>query len=108
MAHKQHRACDARPLDGRVRDAEPEARGGGLRRGARRQEGKTPLHGAAWRGWEAGVRALLECKADVEARDKVRSGRGGLRFRAGKECQAVVFSKGSAECGRERSRISAA
>ena len=59
-------------------------------------------------GWEAGVRALLECKADVEARDEVRSGRGGLRFRAGKECQAVVFSKGSAECGRERSRISAA
>ena len=48
--------------------------GAGLRRGARRQAGQTPLHVAASSGSEAGVRVLVECKADVEARDKVGSG----------------------------------
>ena len=52
-----------------------------MRRGARRQDGWTPLHRAALRGSKV-VRALVECKADVEARNKVRSGRGRiLRFR---------------------------
>ena len=60
----------------------PGVAGAWLRRGARRQAGQTPLHGAAWCGSKAVVRALVECKADVEARDKVRSGRGRvLRFR---------------------------
>ena len=59
----------------------PGVAGAGLRRGARRQAGQTPLHVAASSGSEAGVRVLVECKADVEARDKVGSGRGGLRFR---------------------------
>ena len=53
-----------------------------MRRGARRQDGWTPLHRAALRGSKEVVRALVECKADVEARNKVRSGRGRiLRFR---------------------------
>ena len=56
--------------------------GAGLRRGARLQDGRTPLHRAALRGSEAVVGALLECKADVEARDKVRRGMWSvLRFR---------------------------
>ena len=62
--------------------------GAGLRRGARRQAGQTPLHVAASSGSEAGVRVLVECKADVEARDKVRSGRCGLRFRVREGCTA--------------------
>ena len=45
--------------------------GAGLRRGAGRQDGQTPLHLAAACGSKAGVRALVECKADVDARDKV-------------------------------------
>ena len=60
----------------------PGVAGAGLRRGARRQAGQTPLHVAASSGSEAGVRVLVECKADVEARDKVQIGRGRvLRFR---------------------------
>ena len=59
----------------------PGVAGAGLRRGARRQDGRTPLHWAAESGSEEVVRALVECKADVEARDEVRSGRGGLKFR---------------------------
>ena len=56
--------------------------GAGLRRGARRQDGRTPLHGAAESGSEKAVRALVQCKADVDVRDKVRDGRGRvLRFR---------------------------
>ena len=58
--------------------------GAGLRRGARRQDGQTPLHWAASSGSEGVVLALVECKADVEARSKVLSGRGcGLRFHVG-------------------------
>ena len=54
----------------------------GLRRGAGRQAEETPLHRAAESGSEGGLRALLECKADLDARDKVRRGRGCcLRFR---------------------------
>ena len=62
------------------------------------------------------MRALVECKADVEARDKVRCGRGGLRLRVREagvemECQGAVFRGGGVECGmctgeRERSWIS--
>ena len=44
-------------------------------RGAGRQARQTPLHVAASSGSEEVVRALVECKADVEARVKVRSGR---------------------------------
>ena len=66
----------------------PGVAGAGLRRGARRQAGQTPLHVAASSGSEAGVRVLVECKADVEARDKVGSGRGGLRFRVREGCTA--------------------
>ena len=55
----------------------PGVAGAGLRRGARRQGGRTPLHGVEASRYEseAVVRALLECKADVDARDKVGSGR---------------------------------
>ena len=49
--------------------------GSGLRRGAGRQDGGTPLHRAAESGSEEGVRALVEWKADVNARDQVQSGR---------------------------------
>ena len=42
----------------------------------RRQGGRTPLLLAAVKGSKDGVRALVECKADVEARDEVLSGRG--------------------------------
>ena len=57
-------------------------KGPSLRRGAGRQDGRTPLHRAAEGGSEAVVRALLECKADLKARDEVRNGRGcGLRLR---------------------------
>ena len=60
----------------------PGVAGAGLRRGARRQDGWTPLHGAAESGSEEVVRALVECKADVEARDKVLWGMWSvLRFR---------------------------
>ena len=69
---------------GTLQHAGAEAQGvAGLRRGARRQGGRTPLHGVKASRFEseAGVRALVECKADVEARDEVRSGRGRvLRF----------------------------
>ena len=58
--------------------------GAGLRRGALRQDGRTPLHGAAESGSDSSeevVCALVECKADVEARDKVRRGMWSvLRF----------------------------
>ena len=57
----------------------PGVAGEGLRRGVRRQDGWTPLHRAALRGSKEVVRALVECKADVEAQAKVRSGRGRMR-----------------------------
>ena len=64
---------------GTLRHAVAEAQGvagAGLRRGARWQDWQSPLHGAAESGSEGVVRALVECKAEVEARDKVRSGEG--------------------------------
>ena len=127
-------ACDARPSTcgsvtghgkakradrGTLQHAGAEAQGVagvGLRRGAWRQNGCTPLRWAALSGSEAGVRALLECKADVEARDKVGSGRG-FRLRIcvreggeGVPMRAVQERGKSAECAvaRERSWISAA
>ena len=100
MAHKQHRSgcprathvpstCGSvtghgkakRADRGTLQHAGAEAQGvagAGLRRGARRQGGRTPLHGVEASRYEseAGVRVLVECKADVEARDEVWSGRG--------------------------------
>ena len=119
MAHMQHRSgcprathvpstCGSvtghgkaeRADRGTLQQAGAEAPGvAGLRRGARRQDGQTPLHRAAMCGSEAEVLALSECKADVEARDKVRSGTGRMRvevLRQGDgegriECQGAVF-----------------
>ena len=104
MAHRQHRSgcprathvpstCGSvtghgkaeRADRGTLQHAGGRARGvagAGLRRGARRQDLWTPLHRAAESGSEAGVRALLECKADVDVRGKVRRGVWSvLRFR---------------------------
>ena len=78
----------------------PGVVGAGLRLGSGGQAGCTPLHVAAHSGSEEVVRALLGCKADVEARSKVLSGRGcGLRLRVREaggemECQGAVFRGG--------------
>ena len=101
MAHMQHRSgcprathvlstCGSVTGHGKAERADrctlqqagaeaPGLAGAGLRRGALWQDGQTPLHRAAAFGSEAEVRALLEFKADVEARDQVRSGRGRMR-----------------------------
>ena len=106
MAHRQHRSgcprathvpstCGSvtghgkakRADRGTLQHAGAEAQGvagAGLRRGARRQNGCTSLHWAAECRSGGLVRALVECKAEVEARSKVLSGRGcGLRFHVG-------------------------
>ena len=103
MAHKQHRSggprathvpstCGSVTGHGKAERADrgrlqhtgaeaPSVAGAGLRRWAGRQAGQTPLHWTALRGSEEVVRLFVECKADVDARDEVRSGSGRvLRF----------------------------
>ena len=94
----------------------PGVAGAGLRRGAWRQDERTPLHRAAASqyGSEGVVRALVECKADVEARGEVLDGRGRvLRFRirkggeggrsdqygiCGKEGAGAAYDKRGVDC----------
>ena len=60
-----------------ARQARVRCRSGFLTRGCAPQNGRTPLHAAAYQGHDAVVRVLVEVGADVTAKDKVSERRVG-------------------------------